>query len=137
MKDPALKEQLTETERGELLIKCWKTLDFVMSSLILSKDFELLKESNEKKQENAKQQLESKKIEQKEFDAIEDEFIIKALIRCEKMFDAKQEIVRILVKIKKREQLMNQFEDEVDKCTDTRAKGYYFIILKLSTRIHT
>lgn len=41
---------------------------------------------------------------------MEDEFIIKALIRCEKMFDAKQEIVRILVKIKKREQLMHQFE---------------------------
>lgn len=54
MKDPALKDQLNETERGELLKKCWKTLDFVMSSLILSKDFELLQESNQKKQENAK-----------------------------------------------------------------------------------
>jgi len=62
--------------------------------------------------------------------------MIKALIRCEKMYDAKQEIVRILVKIKKREQLMNQFDEEVEKCTDIRAKGYYFIILKLSTRIH-
>lgn len=69
--------------------KCWKTLDFVMSSLILFKEFELLKESNEKKQENAKNQLESEKINREEFDALEDEFIIKALIRCEKMFDAK------------------------------------------------
>ena len=52
------------------------------------------------------------------------------------MFDAQQEIVRILVKVKKREALMQQFEDEVDESKDIRAKGYYFIILKLSCRIY-
>ena len=52
------------------------------------------------------------------------------------MYEAKQEVVRILVKIKKRESLMTQFDDEIDDCTEIRAKGYYYIILKLSTRIY-
>ena len=136
MKDISLKEQLTVEQKRALLKKCWRTLDFLMSSLLLVKDFELLRESQDKKQENALKQLDEGKISKKQYDDIENEFIIKALIRCEKMYDAKQEIVRILVKIRKREQLMQQFEDEIDKFTDVRAKGYYYIILKLSTRIH-
>jgi len=31
---------------------------------------------------------------------------------------------------------MKQFEDEVDDCTAIRAKGYYYIVLKLSCRIY-
>ena len=31
---------------------------------------------------------------------------------------------------------MRQFEEEVDDCTDVRAKGYYYIVLKLSCRIY-
>ena len=61
--------------------------------------------------------------------------VIKVLIRCMKMYDAYNEIVRILIKVKKRKQLIRQFQEEMEHATDTRAKGYYFIILKLSTRI--
>ena len=105
MKDISLKEQLTDEQKRALLKKCWRTLDFLMSSLLLVNDYTLLKESQDKKQENACKQLESGQIKKNQYDDIENEFIIKALIRCEKMYDAKQEIVRILVKIKKREQL--------------------------------
>jgi len=41
-----------------------------------------------------------------------------------------------LVKTRKRENLLNQFEDELDELSDVRAKGYYFIILKQSCRIY-
>lgn len=51
------------------------------------------------------------------------------------MFECYQEIVRILVKVQKRKQLISQFQEEVDEATHMRAKGYYFIILKISTRI--
>ena len=51
------------------------------------------------------------------------------------MYECFAEIVRILTKVKKRKQLIQQFQGEVEEATEIRAKGYYFIILKLSTRI--
>ena len=45
MKDISLKEQLTDEQKRALLKKCWRTLDFLMSSLLLVNDYTLLKES--------------------------------------------------------------------------------------------
>ena len=106
-----------------------------MSSMMLIKDFTIIFESFKKKQTALDKQMMTGKIKSEKLEETEDENIIKLLLRCEKMYDAKQEIVRILVKIKKREQLMEQFEDELEDCSELRAKGYYYILLKLSCRI--
>lgn len=92
-----------------------------MGSLNLKKEFEILFESHSKKQNKD--------------DQIENEQLIKILIRCKKMYDCYQEIVHILIKVKKRTQLITQFQEEFNDASETRAKGYYFILLKLSTRI--
>ena len=69
-------------------------------------------------------------------DKQEQDDLLKILVRCSKMYEAKQEVVRILAKIKKRENLIKQFESEVDEASETRAKGYYYILLKISTKLH-
>lgn len=71
-----------------------------------------------------------------EIDAGEHEELLKILVRCAKMYEAKQEVVRILAKVKKREKLIAQFESEVAEASETRAKGYYYVLLKLSTKLH-
>ena len=53
------------------------------------------------------------------------ETLIKILLRCQQYYDSKHEVVRILVKFKKRENLLNQFEEELDVMDAERAKAFY------------
>jgi len=47
----------------------------------------------------------------------------KILTRCKKMYEAKHELVRILVKAKKRDNLLNLMDTELDKnMNDNTAK---------------
>ena len=57
------------------------------------------------------------------------------LIRCKKIYEAKHEIVRILMKTKKREQIVNQYEDELRRMDSQQAKNYYEVLLKISCRL--
>ena len=61
--------------------------------------------------------------------------LAKILFRCKKLYEVKHLIVRILVKTKKRENMLNQFEYELDEILPLRAKDYYYQILKMSCRI--
>lgn len=61
----------------------------------------------------------------------------KILVRCKRMYEAKYELVRILVKAKKREHLLNLMDNEMDQdMTDVTAKQFYFTLLKISCRIY-
>lgn len=51
------------------------------------------------------------------------------------MHDAKEDVIRILLRVKKREELLGQLDDELLSCTELRAKGYYFVLLKLSCKL--
>ena len=77
-----------------------------MGSLILKKDFEILFESHKKKM-LIKEKSIKEDTPQKEIDEAEHEELLRILVRCSKMYDAKQEIVRILAKVKKRENLIS------------------------------
>ena len=136
MREQAILDSMSDTERKHLITKAWKTLGYLMNSLILKNDFQLINASYQQKKEAMEQQFKQDKTSSQEIQKYENEQLIKVILRCEKMYDAKNEILRILVKVKKRETLMKQFDDEVDECSDIRAKGYYYIILKLSCRIH-
>jgi hypothetical protein len=52
------------------------------------------------------------------------------------MYEVKHLVVRILVKTKKRENMLNQFEYELDEVSPLQAKDYYLQLLKMSTRIY-
>ena len=60
---------------------------------------------------------------------------MKLLHRCKRLYEVKHEIVRILVKNRKRENALNQFEYELEHVSDVKAKEYYHLILKMSCRI--
>mmetsp|Transcript_19364 Transcript_19364/g.29690 ORF Transcript_19364/g.29690 Transcript_19364/m.29690 type:complete len:148 (+) Transcript_19364:6235-6678(+) len=107
MKDPALKGQLSSQDKKLLTRRLWKTLKVYMSSMMLIKDFNIIFESFKNKQQTTEKNAAAGRLKPEQVETIEDESTIKLLLRCEKMYDAKQEIVRILIKIKKREQLMN------------------------------
>ena len=62
--------------------------------------------------------------------------LTKILFRCKKLYEVKHLIVRILVKTKKRENMLNQFEYELDEISPLHAKDYYYQILKMSCRIY-
>ena len=106
-----------------------------MGTLILKKDFDILLDSHKKKMD-LKAKNYKKDTPQAVIDAEEHEELLKILVRCSKMYEAKQEVVRILAKVKKRENLIKQFEAEVEEASETRAKGYYYVLLKLSTKLH-
>jgi len=51
------------------------------------------------------------------------------------MYEAKHELVRILLKSKRRENLLNQLDEELNTINSNVAKSYYFTLLKISCRI--
>ena len=59
------------------------------------------------------------------------------MVRCKKSYEAKYELVRIMVKAKKRENLLNLMDEELEgDMTDGAAKQFYFTLLKISCRIY-
>ena len=51
--------------------------------------------------------------------------LVKILLRCRQFYESKYEVVRILVKAKQREHLLNKFEKDLDSIDSTKAKEYY------------
>lgn len=62
--------------------------------------------------------------------------IIKTLLRCRKFMEAKDEIIKILVFVNKRELLLNVLEDEIDNIAWNEAKTVYSEIVKISFRTY-
>ena len=62
--------------------------------------------------------------------------LVKILLRCRQYYESKYEIVRILVKAKQREHLLNKFEKDLDSIDSTKAKEYYFSLLKDSRLLY-
>jgi hypothetical protein len=98
MKDPTLKEQFNKNQKKNLLIKCWKTLKVLMETLIMKKEYEILFESFQRKEDMYKIRCERDKIKEPEIINNLEINIIKTLLRCKRVYDSKQEIVRILYK---------------------------------------
>jgi len=88
-----------------------------MISLMLSREYDIINHSYEKKLEikNPNRMTEQMIME------VKMETLIKILLRCKQYYDSKHEVVRILVKLKKRENLLNQFEEEIDVMDAERA----------------
>ena len=101
--------QYTRAEIKSVNIRSWFTLEYLMNSLNLKKEFDILLESHTQKVKKEEQMIKINKPPQEQIEADENENLIKVLIRCKKMFECYQEIVRILVKVKKRKQLVEQF----------------------------
>ena len=99
-------EQFTRDEIKTFNIKSWLTLEYLMNSLNLKKEFDILFESQQQKIARDEKNIKLTKPPQEEIEANENENLIKILIRCKKMYECYQEIVRILVKVKKRKQLI-------------------------------
>lgn len=64
------------------------------------------------------------------------EQVIKCLLRCRKLFEAKDEIIKILLFVNRREQLLNVLEDELDNISWNEAKTVYIEIVKISLRTY-
>ena len=102
----ATPQQYTRPEIKSINIKSWFTLEYLMTSLNLKKEFDILMESHTQKVKKEDQMIKIMKPAQESIEADENENLIKVLIRCKKMFECYSEIVRILVKVKKRKQLV-------------------------------
>ena len=69
----------------------------------MKKDYEILFESFKRKEDIFRVKCEREKVKEEVIVKNLETSIIKTLIRCKKMNEAKQEIVRILYKAKKRD----------------------------------
>ena len=103
-----------------------------MTALLLERDFLILEESVKIKQKA----FDNGKPTASEVAERKDANFIKLLLRCQRLYDAKADIVRILYKNNKLETLHRQLDAECVECTEVRARGYYFIILKLACRTY-
>jgi hypothetical protein len=102
MKDPLLSADLSDAVSKKLMAKCWLTLGHLMKICYLKNDYDIIY-SGHLKSHPPKLTMDKRT----EAECLQDaETITKLLIRCEKMYDAKHEIVRILTKLHQREQQM-------------------------------
>lgn len=142
LKRPNIRNNFTVEERLDLVEHAWNTLELLMKSLMLQREYEILNDSCKRKQLDIDIMYNSRKSQggQPALDPATDrnltESILKVLIRLKKTFEATETITKILLKITKRENLVNQFLVELNECSNIRAKGYYYVILKLSGRIY-
>lgn len=106
VKKRELWQDLGERGKNQLVKRCWKTLSSLMSSMFLKKEYEIIRDADRAVKAAFEKlqpwQLPSK-AEQREQEA---ERLMKLLIRCQRMHEAKEEVVRILLRVKKRQDLM-------------------------------
>ena len=136
LKVPALKAQLQPKQRQDLTKKCMKTLEQLMGSLLLQEDYKALVDAHKKAlraEENEKRVriMTKAQLEERECDRL-----IKFLLRCQKMYEAKQETCRILVRAKAREEQMNSFLDTLASRQQDELKDSYDSILKASCKLY-
>ena len=76
-----------------------------MISLMLGEEHKIVHESYKKKLEFKTKGMSDQKIMEKKMEPL-----IKILLRCRLYYESKYEIIRILVKARQRENLLNKFE---------------------------
>lgn len=125
-------------EKLDLIEHAWNTLELLMKSLMLGREFDILTDSCKRKQldidimYNSKLDENGRPILSPATERNLTETILKVLVRLKKTYDATEQVSKILLKIQKRETLVNQMILELGNCSNIRAKGYYYIILKIS-----
>ena len=102
-----------------------------MIALMLRGEHEIVQESYKKKLE-----IQTKGMTDQEIMERKMEPLVKILLRCKQYYESKYEIVRILVKAKQREHLLNKFEKDLDSIDSTKAKEYYISLLKDSRLLY-
>jgi hypothetical protein len=102
-----------------------------MIALMLRGEHEIVQESYKKKLE-----IQTKGMSDQEIMERKMEPLVKILLRCRQYYESKYEIVRILVKAKQREHLLNKFEKDLDSIDSTKAKEYYISLLKDSRLLY-
>lgn len=104
MKDPLLSAEHSDAVSKKLMAKCWLTLGHLMKICYLKNDYDIIY-SGHLKSHPPKLTMDKRSEAERLQDA---ETITKLLIRCEKMYDAKHDIVRILTKLHQREQQIKE-----------------------------
>ena len=129
MKDPLLYNELSEVRYKRLNDRCWKTLSILMKKCLLKNEYEILFHSFKKNDPYKSCASWTQKTKDKNT-----ELMIKLLLRCEKMYDAKHDIVKILNKI----MLWDYFVDQIENdCIPYESIEYeYKKFVKLGTRIY-
>ena len=62
--------------------------------------------------------------------------VIKTLVRCIKMYEAKTETISILLKAQKRDALLHMLLDSIELMTQEKATYYYWTVLKNSLKLY-
>lgn len=83
----ATPQQYDRSEIKKINIKSWLTLEYLMTSLNLKKEFDILFESHSQKMKKDEQMNKIMKPAVEKLEAEENENLIKVLIRCKKMFE--------------------------------------------------
>lgn len=142
IKNESLREQtLKENDYFKLVDRIQNTLQYLMRSLLLGREYEMLIASYQQKTFKIKKKMNNGKSPGKLKMSMEEkkeqtEYMLKYLLRCRNMHEAKHQIVKILLKIKQREAMLNHMEDSLDQMSSEEAKAAYFVLLKVSFRIY-
>ena len=136
MKASSLKAQLQPKQRQELTRKCMKTLEQLMGSLMLQDDHKAVVDAHRKALQAEENEKRVRIISKAQLEEREGDRLIKMLLRCQKMYEAKHETCKILVRAKAREEQMNSFLDTLAQSQPDEVKESYNSILKLSCKLH-
>lgn len=135
VKKKELMQEMDEQARTLVMKRCWKTLKDLMSTMFLKKEFDIIRDAARARKKAIEKLPPHEKPSKAELREKQSEDLMKLLIRCQRMHEAKEEIVRILLRVNKRRQLWDQFATEIVTCSEKRAKGYYFVLLKMSHQL--
>lgn len=136
IKEESLAEQMTSKQRVMLLRKVLKTLEQLMTPLMLQEDFKVISDSI-KKAQSADQAEKRVSIVPKNFmEKRENERFIKLLLRCIKMYEAKEKTMKILVRAKNREELKSNFLEAMADMDADEVRDNYTSLLKTSAKMY-
>jgi len=127
MKEESLRDTyMVDSDYEALNAKLLDTLKHLMFSLMLHAEFSMIESAFK---------LKEKQLSKSKGKADRVELVLKALLRCRNLFEAKHEVAKILVAVRKREALLNNFEAELYSLSAQEAKTTYFALLKLGFRV--
>lgn len=105
LREESIRAQMTSKQCMMLKKKVLKTLEELMNSLMLQDDFKAIQESLRKAANADQAEKRVRNVAQSQLDARENERLIKLLLRCVKMFEAKERTMKILMRAKARDEL--------------------------------
>ena len=95
-----------------------------MTSLFLKKEYDIIRDADKAKKNALAKLKPAERPPKEELEEREHEKLLKLLIRCQRMYEAKAEVVRVLLRVNKREELMRQLGTELWNCSEDQAKGH-------------